>query len=69
MKKAFKIGTGLFAVYGLISLIGGIAILSKADKWLKTEEKKDVVRENGKTYFTVQDTEHDETQPMGFHLQ
>lgn len=69
MGKAFNIGRNIFAAYGVVCLAGGI-ILTAAEyaKGKKKPEDETITKKNGKTYFKVQNTDRDKTQPMGFHI-
>lgn len=69
MKKALRIGEAVLAIYGTLAVVGNFLMLSEYIKDKKRKEKDDgtVYKERGKTYFKVQDTDH-ETEPMGFHL-
>lgn len=70
MNKAFNVGRNVMAAYGVLSLVTGIVTVVKLNKFIKETESADktIHKERGKTYFSVQNKEHDETQPMGFHI-
>ena len=70
MGKAFNIGRNVMAAYGVLSLVTGIVTVVKLNKFTKEMESADktITKERGKTYFTVQNKEHDENEPMGFHI-
>lgn len=67
-KTVFNIGKNIFAAYGAISFVGAVIVCVANHTADKKTPDETVTKKNGKTYFSVQNKEHDENEPMGFHI-